>query len=106
MAGVGRMDLRTFATFNVLGALLWSVGVTMLGFALGKTIPSVRDHLVIVEAIIIFLSVIPVGVEVVRSRRERQTKGPVEARHLVPEPVDERPHQRDLEQPGDQAASR
>jgi len=91
MAGVGRMDLRTFATFNVLGALLWSVGVTMLGFALGKTIPSVRDHLVIVEAIIIFLSVIPVGVEVVRSRRERQTKGPVEARHLVPEPVDERP---------------
>jgi membrane-associated protein len=97
MAGVGRMDLRTFTTFNVLGGLLWSVGVTMLGVVLGKTIPNVEHHLLTVEAVIITLSVIPVGVEVVRSRRERQAAHVrVEAvvtgdRHLDPEPVDERP---------------
>jgi membrane-associated protein len=83
MAGVGRMDLRTFTAFNVLGGLMWSVGVTMLGFALGKTIPNVQHHLLVVEAIIIILSVIPLGLEVIRSRRERTT--------LTPEPVDERP---------------
>ena len=97
MAGVGRMDLRKFTTFNVLGGLLWSVGVTMLGVVLGKTIPNVEHHLLTVEAVIITLSVIPVGVEVVRSRRERQAAhARVEAvvtgdRHLDPEPVDERP---------------
>ncbi len=105
MAGVGRMDLRTFTTFNVLGGLLWSLGVTMLGFVLGKTIPNVEHHLLVIEAIIITLSVIPVGVEVIRSRRERQARG-VEVEGLerdhrpnavvagdgrVPEPVDERP---------------
>jgi membrane-associated protein len=83
MAGVGRMDLRTFSTFNLLGGLLWSVGVTMLGFVMGKTIPNVRDHLLVVEAIIIILSLIPIGVEVIRSRRERSAP--------TREPVDERP---------------
>jgi membrane-associated protein len=106
MAGVGRMELRTFSTFNVLGALLWTVGVTMLGFVLGKTIPDAENHLLIIEGTIIILSVIPVGVEVLRSRRERQAHGRVEAQglegdhgadavvtsdHLDPEPVDERP---------------
>lgn len=91
MAGVGRMQLRTFTTFNVLGALMWSVGVTMLGFVLGKTIPDAENHLLIIEAIIIFLSVIPVGLEVLRSRREREAHGRVAAQPLDPEPVDERP---------------
>jgi membrane-associated protein len=106
MAGVGRMDLRTFTTFNVIGALLWTVGVTMLGFVLGKTIPNAEHHLLIIEATIIFLSLIPVGIEVRRSRRERQAHGGVEAQrvegdqvpdavvpgdHLDAQPVDERP---------------
>ena len=35
MAGVGTMRRRTFSLYNVIGALLWTVGVTMLGYALG-----------------------------------------------------------------------
>ena len=40
----------------------------MLGYVLGKTIPSAEDHLILIEAIIIVLSLIPVVIEVVRSR--------------------------------------
>jgi|SRR5581483_4136255 len=72
IAGVARMPLREFTMFNVIGAGLWAVGVTMLGFALGKTIPSAEDHLLLIEAIIVLLSVIPFGFEVVRHRRERR----------------------------------
>jgi membrane-associated protein len=71
VAGVARMKARTFAIYNVIGALLWVIGVTMLGYILGKTFPGAQDHLIVVEGLIIFVSAIPVGVEYLRARRER-----------------------------------
>jgi membrane-associated protein len=71
MAGVGRMKLRTFTVFNIIGALLWAVGVTMIGWVLGKTIPSAKDHLLVIEAIIIGLSLLPIAIEFLRSRRRK-----------------------------------
>jgi membrane-associated protein len=37
-AGIGRMPYRHFVSFNLMGALLWGVGVTLLG-----NIPLVRS---------------------------------------------------------------
>jgi membrane-associated protein len=71
MAGVGGMPLRSFTTFNVIGGAMWAVGVTMVGFVLGKTIPSAEDHLLVIEGIIILLSLTPIGIEVIRHRRAR-----------------------------------
>ncbi|MEY2571755.1 MAG: rane-associated protein [Acidimicrobiaceae bacterium] len=71
MAGVAQMDAKKFTTFNLIGGAIWSVGVTMLGFVLGKTIPSAEDHLLPIELVIIFLSVLPIGYEVLRHRRNR-----------------------------------
>ena len=70
MAGVAKMDARKFATFNVIGAAVWTVGVTMLGWVLGKTIPSAEDHLLVIEGIIIALSLLPIAYEVLRHRRD------------------------------------
>jgi membrane-associated protein len=69
VAGVGRMPARVFTIFNVVGGLLWVVLVTLLGYALGKNVPSAKDHLFEIEGIIILLSLIPVGLEFRRSRR-------------------------------------
>jgi membrane-associated protein len=71
IAGVAQMPVRSFTIFNIVGAALWTVGVTMIGFVLGKTIPGAEDHLLVIEAIIIGLSLVPIAVEVIRSRRER-----------------------------------
>lgn len=71
IAGVARMPAREFALFNIIGAAMWAVGVTMIGYALGKTIPSAEDHLVLIEGIIIALSLLPIGIELIRSRRAR-----------------------------------
>ena len=43
----------------------------MVGFVLGKTIPSAEDHLLVIEGIIIVLSLVPIAVEVLRARRNR-----------------------------------
>jgi membrane-associated protein len=73
MAGIARMEVRTFALYNTVGALLWAGGVTMLGFVLGKTIPSAQDHLTSIEAAIIAASIIPLGVDYLHSRRRHRT---------------------------------
>ena len=72
MAGVAEMPVRTFTTFNLIGGALWTVGVTMLGWVLGETIPSAADHLLVIEAVIIALSLSPVAYEVLRHRRDRK----------------------------------
>jgi membrane-associated protein len=71
IAGVAKMSVREFTIFNIVGAALWTVSVVMIGYTLGKTIPSAEDHLILIEGIIIGLSLIPIVVEVVRTRRER-----------------------------------
>lgn len=75
LAGVGDMRYRTFVTFNVLGGLLWAVGVTTLGYVLGETAPWIEDYLLPVIAVIVGLSVLPVAVELLRNRRSTSQRG-------------------------------
>jgi membrane-associated protein len=71
LAGVGTMRYRTFVTFNLIGGLLWAVGVTMLGYLLGGLIPDIDAYLLPIVAVIVLLSVIPIGLEWWKSRRRK-----------------------------------
>ena len=66
IVGVAQMDKRKFFLFNVIGAVLWGGGVTLLGYLLGDKVPWVRDNLDIIFIVIVLLSVIPIGIEVIR----------------------------------------
>ncbi|MEC5178874.1 VTT domain-containing protein [Arthrobacter sp. CG_A4] len=66
IVGVAQMSKRKFFLFNVIGAVLWGGGVTLLGYLLGDTVPWVRENLDIIFVIIVLVSVIPIGVEVIR----------------------------------------
>ncbi|QCB92601.1 VTT domain-containing protein [Cellulomonas shaoxiangyii] len=68
-AGVGRMRYRTFVSYNVVGALLWGVGVTLLGYWLGN-FAFIKDNIEALLILIVLVSVIPVGVELWRARRK------------------------------------
>lgn len=69
MAGVGRMDLRTYALYSTIGGVLWATGVTLMGYFLG-TIPFVKDHIELILLGIVALSIIPISIEAVRHRRQ------------------------------------
>jgi membrane-associated protein len=75
LAGIGTMRYRTFVTFNVLGGLLWAVGVTLLGYTLGKTVHGIDRYLLPVIIGIAVLSAIPVVLEVRRNRRATSRPG-------------------------------
>jgi len=67
-AGVGKMSYRHFVSFNVVGALLWGVGVTLLGYALGN-VGFVKDNIEVLLVVIVLVSVLPMAWEVWRARR-------------------------------------
>jgi membrane-associated protein len=72
VAGAGSMHYRTFVTYNVLGALLWAVGVTAAGYFLGQ-IDIVKNNIEIALIVIVLVSIVPMVIEVLRHRRGRKT---------------------------------
>lgn len=84
MAGVGAMSRKTFITYNAIGALLWGVGVTMLGYWLGQ-FQIVRDYVEIVLIGIVVISAIPIILEIVRSVRRRKPGASAQIREYEPQ---------------------
>jgi membrane-associated protein len=70
LAGVGTMQYRTFVTYNVIGGLLWAVGVTSIGYILGESVPDIDKYLLPVIALIVLLSLLPILFEYRKARRE------------------------------------
>jgi membrane-associated protein len=68
MAGTVGVPVRVFTTWQVIGGLVWSIGLTLAGYALGSRIPNVDKYLLPIVALIIVVSLIPVALEVRRSR--------------------------------------
>jgi membrane-associated protein len=68
LAGVGSMHYRTFVIYNVLGGLLWAVGLTALGFFLGE-IEFVKNNIEVAILAIIAISLLPVVLELLKHRR-------------------------------------
>lgn len=59
VAGAAEMHYSRFFTFNILGGLLWAVGVTLAGYFLGKSIPDIDRYFLLVVAVVIFVSALP-----------------------------------------------
>ncbi|HYW43743.1 MAG TPA: VTT domain-containing protein [Bryobacteraceae bacterium] len=68
VAGVGRMPYLRFLPFSVCGGTGWVFFMTMLGYELGE-VPLVRQNFDKVILLIIFVSLLPTIIEVVKARR-------------------------------------
>jgi membrane-associated protein len=71
MAGVASMKRRTYTTYNMIGALIWAVGLVLIGYVVGDSLGDVDDvTLLPIVGGIVVISFIPVIIEWRRSRRE------------------------------------
>ncbi|MEU9004240.1 VTT domain-containing protein, partial [Streptomyces sp. NPDC048551] len=75
LAGILGVPARTFTLWQVLGGLLWSVGLVLAGYALGASVPNIDHYLLPIIAAIVVVSLIPVGLELLRSRRAGRADG-------------------------------
>lgn len=78
--GSARYPYRKFLPWNVAGAFLWAVGVTVVGSLLGG-VPVIANNLELLLAVVVVLSLLPVVIGALRKRRRAAklaADGPVE----------------------------
>jgi membrane-associated protein len=68
LVGAGNLPARTFALWNVVGGVLWGTGVTLLGYWLGQ-VDVIGKNLEVFAVLVVILSVVPMALELRRSRR-------------------------------------
>ena len=69
VAGVTLMERRRFFTWSAVGAVLWVLSITLLGYFLGRTFPSLGENIDKAIIAILAFSVIPIVYEWWRHRR-------------------------------------
>lgn len=69
VAGAADMTFSHFIRWTGIGAVVWAVGVTLLGFFLGN-IPLIRDNFDYALILIVLLSVLPMAWELWRGRKK------------------------------------
>ncbi|GHF58473.1 membrane protein [Streptomyces mashuensis] len=74
MAGALGVPVRTFTLWQIAGGLVWVVGLTLAGYALGSSVPDIDHYLLPVIGVIVALSVTPLALELLRSRRNATSR--------------------------------
>ena len=71
VAGAASMNYRRFVSYNVIGGVLWVCSIVLIGFTLGSAIPNIERHIHLIIVAVVFLSILPAVVEVLRQRVRR-----------------------------------
>ncbi len=66
VAGIGSMRYSMFLFYNVIGGLIWGIGLTLSGYFLGRLIPDVDKYLIPIILGIIVISLLPTIVHVLK----------------------------------------
>lgn len=70
VAGASRMNYKYFIVYNVVGATLWVLSCTLLGYFFGN-IPIIKDNFSTVLILIIIISVLPAIISALRARKKK-----------------------------------
>lgn len=76
VAGAAKMEYKKFLTFNIIGGLAWTVGITYLGYFAGKALIAAGveiDSVILpIIALIVFISVLPPAIHILKDKKNRQ----------------------------------
>jgi membrane-associated protein len=71
VAGAAEMGYRKFASYNVIGAVLWITSMTLAGYLLGNVIPGIDKRIDVLVMAVIGISLLPAFIALLRSRSRR-----------------------------------
>lgn len=72
VAGIGSMNYKTFVTYNLIGGVIWAIGIPTAGYYLGKLIPDVDKYLLPIVIVIVFSSILPQIIHIIRDKNHRK----------------------------------
>lgn len=78
VAGMGKMTYRRFMAFNVIGGIAWIMSMLLAGWFFGN-VPWVKGNFTAVILGIVFVSILPAVIEVIRERRRLQREAQLAA---------------------------
>ncbi len=68
LAGAGKMDFRRYTAYSAIGAVIWVVSLTVLGYLVGN-VPVIKSNLEYAIILIVIVSVVPIAIHRLRARR-------------------------------------
>jgi membrane-associated protein len=68
VAGAALMPYARYLTFDIAGGLLWVGSMILGGYFLGRKIPNVSENIHYVIAAVIFLSLLPPAIGILRAK--------------------------------------
>ncbi len=75
VAGVGKMSYKTFLIYNIIGALLWAVGLTYAGYYAGAGLHRLGieiDTVILpIIVLIVFISILPPAIHILKDEKQR-----------------------------------
>ena len=86
VAGVTRMDRRRFAFWSFVGAVLWVLTILLAGYFLGAAFPTLGENIDKAIIVILAFSVIPIGFEWLKHKRQARHSQPEAAAPATSEP--------------------
>jgi membrane-associated protein len=72
VAGIASMDFKKFTIYNIIGGLIWGPGLIFLGYYLGNAVPDIDKYILPIVGAILFVSILPGFIQLVRSSEVRQ----------------------------------
>lgn len=73
VAGIGKMDYKSFISYNIFGGVFWVTIMSLLGYFLGNLIPNIEKFLIPIIFVIIIISFIPVVIKFIGERLKNST---------------------------------
>ncbi|HET7302585.1 MAG TPA: VTT domain-containing protein [Candidatus Saccharimonadales bacterium] len=75
VAGIGKMPRKRFMAYNVVGAVIWTLVITLLGYGLGNAIPSVDKYIMPALGLAMAITFGPTIIHLLRDKRLRTWLG-------------------------------
>jgi len=69
LAGAGKMDFRRFALYSAIGAALWTISLTVLGYLIGN-VPVIKNNLEYAIILIVVVSIVPIVIHRLKARHD------------------------------------
>ncbi len=68
VAGIGKMNYKTFISYNIFGGIFWVFSVTLIGYIFGGMVTNPDMYIIPIALLIIFISFIPIIIKIMRAK--------------------------------------
>jgi membrane-associated protein len=85
VAGAAGMPYARYLTYDIFGGVFWVGSMILGGYLLGRSVPNIGQRIHYIIAVVIFLSILPAIISILRERRATKGAGGVQRAAVIPE---------------------